>query len=377
MKIDLIFDGENFQHRSIHSFSSRNKIALSTNDDCDEFCRKLAMDFCYQIRIWNKWLHNVYYTNDSKPSWRHLETESDDYELKYKAQRIKHDQINWDNFTSVTNDFKNIISKNVNMVTVEKAEGDDAVACLAINNLNNNISSIVVSSDNDLKQLTTFKDGNFIIFYSVVERCLYVHPSFIDFLKINNDDYDIFNMPDYSNPNDFIELFKKDFNQILDSNSISIKTMDANYHILVKIICGDKGDNVEKLKSGFGIKKVDIINKNIDFKFNEITDVMIDSIVNQFLVIAKLDNTETEFNLYKNKLKRNIKLMILNEEYIPSEIWNNILKKYKEESLINIKNMESLHVLLKGTKYLKEYVHGTEKTFQKIAKTIEDNNGLF
>lgn len=377
MKIDLIFDGENFQQRSVHSFTSKNKIALSTNDDCEQFCRKLAMDFCFQIRIWSKWIHNVYYTNDSKPSWRHLETESEDYELKYKAQRTKSENINWDNFNIVTKDFKDILSKHVNMVTVEKAEGDDTIACLAINNLNNNISSIIVSSDNDLKQLITVKDNNFIIFYSVIERCLYVHPKFIEFLKPSEEEFDIFNMPDYSNPNDFIELFKKDFNQILESNSISMKTLDANYHILVKLICGDTGDNIEKLKKGFGIKKADIIFENVDFKFNEISDVMIDSIVNQFLVIAKLDNTETEFKLYKNKLKRNIKLMVLNEEYIPSEIWDNVLKKHKNSSLINIKNMESLHVLLKGTKYLKEFVHSTEKTFQKIAKSIEEKDGLF
>lgn len=361
--LNIIIDGNYLFHRTLFiamGFTNRNGIYLEKESEQNQFIRKIATDFSYDVNLF-KGCNKVIFTKDSR-SWRK------EYSAEYKSNR-KYDKniVNWNIFYQLMDEFIEIISKQgIITSSIEKAEGDDLIYLWSNYFLENKESSVIITADKDLTQLVNYDDKNFIVVYSnkSKNKKIVTKTGFIDWIKDKETKpINIFNMEDAQIIADDANILLK---KILNSD-IEIEEIDPAGVLLEKIICGDKSDNVSSIWTWKN--KNGNTNKATKTYFNKIYNTLIEKYykidigeitTNQALInrIKQIISSTSKQNIsskeFTENLIRNWKLTCLNNETIPSEIQENFYSSLKSKN-INTKCPSFNRIeLLKGTKFEKK-----------------------
>lgn len=391
-KLNLIIDGNNIFFQSLFivtaNYKTRSKGAaiLDTEEEQEMLIRKVATDLSYIIRQFSG-LNRIIFTIDSK-SWRkNIEIEENE---GYKSSREKSTGINWDNlyacikeFSGILDDFGIISSK------LEMAEGDDLLYLWQREFRQQNENSIIVSGDKDLHQLAKLENNVFTIVYmpNSKNRKLILPDGFVNWMDKSDEDVNIFDANTYMN------IKENAINKLL--NKIPYNEIDNNKFAIEKVFTGDKGDTVPSVYTWENISKSGnkVSHRLTPKRVEKILEVLPENVTIYDLpkyskeitqVIEKLAKTKNlSVEQIKNKIERNIKLMILNDETIPEDIQENFSKQFDEAmKLPSITNKEfSMNNLLENTRFVKPAKTFQADIFSEINKYADnknkDNKNLF
>lgn len=360
---NAVFDISNMFFRSLFIVGGygTKQYTFDNKSELDQLMRKVTTDVSQVIRQLNP--SRVLFAMDSR-SWR-KDIPIDENE-GYKGQRTKAAHINWDKVFEIMTDFSEIMENNGFIIScIEGAEADDLMALWRDELLyKQNQHVILVSADKDVKQLVDSFEVSGKIYFSTVfnpftqgknsSKKLFVPTNFINWLE----DSDIGDIFDRS-----IDVDKEDFKKIADDSKIKVEVVDGIEVAMNKIFCGDDGDNVPAIYTWL------VKDKNGEDKEVRITDSKYKKIVETvgvkrpqdllnkkdliFEQIEKIAGHKPSFNI-EERIKRQMKLVVLDKNLFPRDIVKLFSEKIKEElDKSNIRphsiNMVSL---LEGTKYI-------------------------
>jgi len=398
---NVVFDMNNMLYRSLHVLGGfgTKQYTFDAQRETDELMRKLSMDIAFLIRMINP--SRVIFALDDK-SWRKkIDIEENE---GYKGQRKVSAIINWDNVFKIFGEFMDIVQDNGMIVTkIDTAEADDVIALWRDELLFNQKQHVIlVSGDEDIRQLVApFKtDDGKDIFATVFNpfmqgknaaRKLYIPPKHFHEWLNATEEADIWNM------STAIDVDKGDFKRIQNTDRVRFEEVDGNLIAMRKIFCGDGGDNVPSIytwisKTAKGDdKEVRITNA----KFEKIYESLRNSpgeIIDHYDLMDRKDKImqgirkfakhELPFKI-EDRLKRQIKLVVLDKKIFPESIVEKF-EETKDEELIKprpeIGNI-NMNVMLQGTRYVKESRggtnRGTESSIFKEIDRLNDSKQLF
>jgi len=280
---------------------------MSTESEMAIFMRKLATDFASELRKVKNITGRIIFTQDSK-SWRKdLFPESE-----YKANREQDSKIHWANVHKVVEEFTGYLKeKGVIIHRVSGAEGDDLVYAwtCALNSKGENC--IIWSGDTDLMQLVNYNKStdSYTLWYDNTRSRLAVYPGFQKYLDIKDgskeSEYDaiddIFSV-------DHILLVsnqvKEEFKIFISSNSLETNEIYCDDYVFMKILTGDKSDNI---KSVYSVEKIGKTGKP---RTSRINDEKAKNILNTF---KKRHGRFSSMYLFEESFKEDIVKMIASE----------------------------------------------------------------
>ena len=379
--ITAIFDANNILMRSMFTSSGygKNQLTFNEQEDNDKLVRKLAMDISYILRFICP--DKVIFAIDSH-SWR--KTIKIDENEGYKANREKNQFYNWENiFKSYENFLKILNSKGFVISKLDGAEGDDMIN-LWNDELTNNKNShvIIVSGDEDVRQLVGKYNQNYSVVYNPFlqgknpVRKIFASSDFINWLN-EPDEIDIFNMDNIHNDK---MRFKKYLEQV------KIEKIDGQDIVLRKIFLGDDGDNVppiytwvnkNNLKKRFTKSLYEKLISNVNIHNTSDLDG-----VNTIRMIKdemeRLTKTSLPFNII-SRIKRQKELVELNKENYPlyiNEAFEFEKEKFNTPNKLHF-NSITLNDILKGSQYIDANYKANKPKSADIFKEVEKINALF
>jgi len=363
--INLVIDGNNIIFRSMFVCGNYGEKGYTFDKqyELDQLMRKVCIDISYIVRHVNP--SRVIVSFDSK-SWR--KDISIDENDGYKANREKSKFLNWDKIYGLMKELGDILDGNGFIVSkIDKAEADDLIG-LWVNELlvNQKQHVIVASSDEDIRQLVQCNNNLFSLvlnpYSSGKIKKLFVPKGFEEWLSVDEEG-DIFNR--------FIDVDKEDFRRIDESSTTEL--IDGNKIALRKIFCGDDGDNVPAIFTWINDKDKTIRITNSKFEkivesigakgykdLIEKADPIYDQIVN-------ISGKRPPFKM-KDRLERQIKLVVLSREIFPKEIvekFDNSIQEQLKKPNISPQSF-NVNSILEGTKYIEN------KNEASIFKDIDD-----
>jgi 5'-3' exonuclease len=370
-KHTLLIDGNYFVFSRLFVLP-KPKTGKLLGDDKQkkQFMRKLSIDFASEMRKLGGFVDDVVLTVDSK-SWR-----KDLYpDAGYKGTRKPNSNVEWSAVYEVYEAWQEILAtKGVVVHQIQGAEADDVLFGWSTMLNNRGKSCLVWTGDRDLIQLVNYSKANdaHTIWYYNTKKSLYAYEGFMqDMIEsaaadMSEDDM-LFNMGGQHMMRD---RYQK---QILDwtiANKIETTEVDCEKFIFIKILTGDKSDNIpsvvtwQKEMKGGKLRSYSITDKlatkiyeqfikegetfKIDYLFSEEQkDRLVDII---YRVIGR-----TSTNLIKNNLTNNIALMLLHNRTIPDSIQRAIysaIEKDWEGALDSIEVVQDMEKILEGTGWL-------------------------
>lgn len=358
--VNLIFDGNYLFHKTrfvtMQYRKSRGRF-LDTEQEQGIFIRKVATDFVSALNSFNGY-KNVIFTKDNH-SWRK------DFYADYKNNRHKdEDEMNWENFHKLIDEFMEILESNgIIISTIKNAEGDDLMYLWSNYFLTNKIAnSIVITADRDLTQIVKLENDCFNIVYtsSSVNRKLVAPKGFNKWLNIPNPSTSIFNT---STSN----IFNQDGKSLIKNvvGQMPIEELDPYYLILLKVFSGDKIDNIPSIFTYIGStgKENRITERHVKQIYNYIIkkygEVDIDKLLSIKIyrnnVKHELENIlkkSIDTKIFEKNLERNIQLVYLNTSTIPKDIQDEFNNTVKKSDDIKTKVFDRIN-LLKDTRFNK------------------------
>ena len=386
----FVIDGNYFLFRTLYVLPKKSKKSelLGTDEDVQNFMRKLATDFAYQIRLFEGLIDKVVWTVDSR-SWR-----KDFFpEAEYKGNRKQDSSINWANFSKTTEEFIKLLSnQGVAISKIGGAEGDDLMYAWNTESLANDKSVIMFTGDKDLVQLVNQSNNNntHTILFSPAHKKLYTYQGFSEWLNKEDDKEttDIFDMLKVSSTPE--AQSKKLLKGILSKKKVNIIEVDPEEFRFRKVLTGDSGDNVppaywytSKPKSGnprrYGISetKAGAIITEFKQKHGSLShmylyeDGYITDLANITIRHMKAKHMSRE-QIIAN-LKSNVQLMVLSSQTIPEGILDEMFKSVESKidvNHLNIPNVSTMKSLLEGTPY---YTDDNTAIKSAIFKSDKDN----
>jgi 5'-3' exonuclease len=374
---NLIFDLNNIMHRSMFVVGGygTKQFSFDSQSEIDQLMRKVAMDVAYIIRIVNP--SRILFAKDNK-SWRkQIKIEENE---GYKGQRIYSKHINWTNVYKAIDDFCEIMENYGLVVTqIPNSEADDIICMWSHElQLNQNQHVIIVSGDEDMRQLVSAypydapnKKFAFITVFNPfmqgknASRKLFVPKYFEEWINT-------LGFVDIMHLRASIDVDKEDFQKIITSERTKMEVIDGRMIAMRKIFCGDDGDNVPAIYSWLTGKKTkdgeDEIARVTNSKFEKIYESLLlsptelmdhyDLLDRSYKVkeaIIKYTKQTPLFDMVE-RIKRQIKLVVLDEHGFPEEIVDEF-NKTKIEQLqkprVNYSNI-NMQNLLEGTRYVHE-----------------------
>ena len=329
LKCNLIIDGNYILYRNTFALQKNNLLFGSLLNSLE-----------ISISNYRKWFpfKKVLLVSDSKEkSWRKK------IYPEYKENRKKDSDIDWEFVYKTYDEFKDNISNNVtnsNITILESPhiEGDDWISYL-INEFNQKgESTIIISNDCDIKQLISYNLNPFyinIMFNEIFNKQkLFLPKNYSIFLnKLNTmDNDDIFNLNDNQ---EFIQLINN------FSEKYEISEVDSLESLLIKVISGDKSDNIESVwvvekngqKRGIGetgSKKIyeELILEYSDTSLND--DKFIDNLSEVILTNKKLPISD--LNKLRQNIVHNMSLVNLKISELPNSVFNRMDIQYKNKT---------------------------------------------
>jgi 5'-3' exonuclease len=327
------------------------------------FMSKLATDFSYQIRLFEGLIDKVVWTVDSK-SWR-----KDFYpEADYKGNRKHSSDINWDNFSKVSEDLLSILNKKGVIISkINGAEGDDLIYAWNTESIANNKSVIMISGDRDMVQLVNKEsEGNYSILFSPANNKLFTYQGFSEW--VNSDDeitnVDIFDMLKVSvSPEN---QTKKLLQSLIKKKKVSLVEVDPEEFKFIKVLTGDSGDNVPPAywyvlnERRYGISEAKAIKIVAEFKQKH-GDLSYMYLYNNEFITDLANITVKTMNAKHmsreqiiSNIRSNVNLMILSSFSIPEGILDDMFKSIEPKLNVNeikLKDISSMKSMLEGTPY--------------------------
>jgi len=362
-KHTLCFDGNHFLFKTLFVLPRTGPKLLDEPGDRVVYLNKLSMDFAAEIRKFKSLVDRIVFTVDSK-SWRR-----DFYpEADYKGNRSPSEDVNWDNFYKIIDEFQKIIAdKGIIIQRTPGAEGDDLVfAWSKYLNLKGD-NCIIISGDRDLIQLVNYNKSmeTYTLFYTNTQKRFISYPGFSEWLNASSDTNEstisIFDMKSM-----IIDNFesKTTFKSIIDNNSLKHEEINSDSFGFKKVLMGDKGDNVmpayyyKKNTRTYGVseKKAEKVLAAFEEKHGPFKSIYFfeksykEDICR--ILIHELNAKHMTYSEILKNIEDNIMLMLLHQKSIPEEIQNDMLKSIEENYKHVIKDMNLLankSTILKGT----------------------------
>lgn len=365
-KHTLIIDGNYFLFRTLYVLPRKNKTSaiLDTKEDIKNFMSKLATDFSYQVRLFDGLIDKIVWTVDSR-SWR-----KDFYpEADYKGNRKQGSDINWENFSRVSEDLLSILSKKGVIVSkTDGAEADDLIYAWNTESLANNKSVIILSGDRDMIQLVnnSNKKSHSVLFSPATNK-LYTYQGFSEWMKSDEEteSADIFDIMKVSVS--IKNQTKKLFQTLVNKKKVSIIEIDSDEFKFTKILIGDNGDNVKPaywyvLKDRrYGISEAKAIKIVNEFKQKHgklstmylYNSEFITDLANITIKVMNAKHMSREQII--SNIRSNVNLMILSSTSIPEGILDDMFKSIEPNlnvNMIKLNEISSMKSLLEGTSYI-------------------------
>lgn len=314
MLVDLIIDGNFLLNRIVFPLHKNNLLFGALH-------KSLEMS----IQSYRKWypFANIYLVSDSKEkSWRK------DIDPNYKATRKKDSDIDWEFVFTAYNEFKeDIKGKRVKVMESPHVEGDDWISFLIEKANQNNRCTITISNDYDIKQLVGYSIDPLYINIMTNEiynkQKLFLPKNYQLFINSLNklDVNDIFNLNDNT---EFLNLLNNFMTKY------EIHEVDPIECLIIKLISGDSSDNISSawfaLKNG---KKRGIAEKGAKSLFDEyvinfgdpvLTDPDLTENIADLICEKKKLSRTSELQSIKDNIENNMKLILLNTSYLPTNI---------------------------------------------------------
>lgn len=323
MLCDLIIDGNYILSRLVFTLHKNNILYGALEQSLDN-----------AISNYRKWypFANVYLVSDSKEkSWRKQLTKT------YKATRKKDSDIDWSFVYNTYSDFKNSLN-TIKVLEAPHVEGDDWISYVCEKSNSEGRSTIIVSNDYDIKQLVKYSLEplwiNLMSNEMYNREKLFLPKNYQVFLnKVKSlPNNDIFDLNDNS---DFIHLLDKFINKY------EVNEVDYIKSLVVKLISGDKSDNITSAwsqtskngrKRGIGEKGAQSIYNQyveefgqIDLKDPDLYENIAD------LICEKKKISKTQIESIVENIESNIKLIDLRTSNIPSSIIDTMTEVYNEQ----------------------------------------------
>jgi 5'-3' exonuclease len=311
MTCNLLLDGNYILSKLVFTLNKNNLLYGALHKSLEN-----------TINSYKKWypFANIYLVSDSKEkSWRKRITGD------YKSTRKKDSDIDWEFVYQAYSEFKEGLV-GIKVMESPHVEGDDWIAYICAMSNKNNISNIIVSNDYDIKQLLKYNIDPLWInimtneMYNKQKLFLPInYQVFLDKLnKLPNDD--IFNL---NNNSEFIGLMNRYLNRY------EINEINPTESLVIKLISGDKSDNISSAwsqvkngkKRGIGDKGAQFIYEQYVSEFGDIDLDDIDLYENiADLICEKKKLSKTQIESIIDNIKFNSKLIDLRIKNIPDEI---------------------------------------------------------
>lgn len=368
----LLIDGNYFLHSRLFVLPrKKGQKLLGTDDSRSQLMRKLCIDFASEVRKMNPFVDQIVVAVDSK-SWR-----KDLFpDANYKGTRTHDDSVDWDAVFNVYSEFQQILAKKgVIIHQINGAEADDVLFGWSTQLNNEGSNCIVWTGDRDLIQLVNYNNATdaYTLWYYNSKRKLIAFEGFNEIINkeeasdISNDDL-LFNMSQGLSASG---LAKKELNNWIQKNKVTVDEINCDDFIFTKILQGDKSDNIAAVvrwtktsKSGkilnYSIteKQANKIldqykkeegNFTIDLFFNKTqVDKIVDII---YRVTGKSDPQEI-----KMRFNQNLDLMLLHYNTIPDPIQKDIYKNVESDcnNPTDLGKLSKMEIILEGTEWLKK-----------------------
>ena len=380
---NLIFDLNNIAHRSMFVIAGYGSkmYTFDSQSEIDQLMRKMAMDISFIVRLINP--SRIILAQDDT-SWRKkIKIEENE---GYKGNRVKNKIINWNNIYTALDEFTEIMESNGMILSkIPTAEADDLMALWA-NELaiNNNQHVIIVSGDEDIRQLVSSStyEGKpvFVTVFNPfmqgknASRKLYVPDNFEAWL---NEAEAI----DFMRPT--INIDKEDFKKIITSERTKLEVVNGGMIALRKMFCGDDGDNIPAMHTWINDKGKEV--RLTNSKFEKIYELLLDSSDKQLTHRDILNRPDDVLEAFKKVIKqtppyniqdrliRQVKLVVLDSDFFPKEItqkFNEIKQSQLDLPRVNYANT-NMHDLLEGTRYVREKKNENESSIFKQIDRIK------
>lgn len=278
-------------------------------------------------------------------SWRKKVQKPKSLEADYKGTRVRDEDLDWNYiFKSLQVLEESMLGKGFTVSHTFNAEGDDAIWFWKSYLNEKKTNCVIWTSDNDLKQLVSYDDGVFTVWF--------------------NDRYGVF-MDEKMNSQDELEMFMMDAqnagaNFILESFSNQAETQVSYINpedvVMEKIICGDKSDNIKAVvrivKGGKTYSVTPKMWGEVKEKMN-ITDLdnffaNSDQIISELRKIKKFQDTELSFDDCMEQFDYNSKLVWLDASTIPEEVQEEIaMVPYFSNQDVDVLKLEETAVIEK------------------------------
>jgi 5'-3' exonuclease len=366
MKLNFTIDASGIFYRSLYTVGNfgvkKGEKLLSSEESKGIFIRKLATDFAALIKSVEN-INRVIICLDSS-SWRkQIPIENGGYKLNREDKKEEESNIDWESFFQITSEFTEIMgSKGYILSKIKNAEADDLLYLWsrALNKMGESV--ILVTGDKDLHQvIQTCENGTFTVVLDPVaqRRKIFLTKSTLENRHhIEPEDVssiDLFNPDTWnSSSGDILEnLLDKNDHFVLDPIEVATR----------KVLLGDNGDNVPSVVTWLDAKDPTKTRAMTETKLNKVLAVM-PKMTWQSLKTGEFAESFTE-NVNKlvrpsfvkpylpkdiqAKIERNIKLVVLDTETIPSEIQEAFDKK--AEQITSSPIHMAREQILEGTKW--------------------------
>ena len=324
MKTALIIDGNYLLHKDVfilHAMKSLHK----------DLQNLMRMDIDRLMKLYP--FDDVYFVSDSKVGyWRKTEFRG------YKSERTPDSKIDWEWVYNEYEVLRKHLRENtpVRQLQIDWAEGDDLIAYIVNRNNELGYSNLIVAADSDLHQLLRFDLSkeyiNISHNYKFSDERIHVPQNYnVYFHEMKRAATStLFDM----NQDDEYLMFLEDL--INRTKTIEVSTEEL---IFTKLISGDKKDSVpsvhlKETKTGkmMGVGKggAKTTYKLYKETYDELIDFDSDEFVEkaaEMVSFVKKVTEQEKVNLIKDNIRRNRKLLILTETYLPEKL----LKTFDEK----------------------------------------------
>lgn len=349
-KLNLTIDGNFFTHSIVNAISGKHRKDdppfLSKQSDKNHFISVLSSMFGGLLEAVRGCNSRIVLCIDSRSFRKDIEIEENE---GYKSGRVKTDDVDWTSFYELYDRFAEAVkTMGGTVLRIPAAEADDLIFLSTQYLLERGESCVIVSSDKDLKQLVRKHKSEYCVQYSTAAEKLYVPHDFEE-----SPEESLFSVTETSY--DLILHFAK-------KKSVQIERINAQAEALAKVLTGDKGDDVPPVhfredifKSGLKKGQVRQIKFNatgaaqvigeIYNPFSKDTmcgniwedEALQESVAGMILRINQGTDNKDNRALTMAKLKRNLRLVWLDQRIIPQSILDEFeqvifspAKKFKE-----------------------------------------------
>lgn len=322
MRLSLVIDGNFLAVKNAFTLNNHKMLYGSLHRAMLANIERVAAMYA-----WEK----IFFVTDGKPSWRVT------VYPEYKANRVKGDELDWEFVFKTLMAVKKELDDTGRIATFNEPmiEGDDWINCICRKNNKVGIGNVVLSGDRDMLQLLAYSsaDGwiNFQIDDTMTRETTFIPVGYesvdIGDSKQNTDIFDL-----SSNGIDFPTFYR-------NITSWNVQHIDPNMSLFVKLVHGDKGDNINSIYES-KTKTNKIVNIGEDgaisiwHKFNEMNSFrgtrdqsLFENVVDALSLVKKKQLSDEDLVSIKERLDRNIRIIELSPRHLPEHIAETIVDR--------------------------------------------------